>query len=219
VKSIFRHSLAGLASLTLVAVAGPATALSVYADVFTAEGFGNFHAQATLTLDTDGWIDPFSLDLSAEIVGSGLGDPSLAEGESKSVTHVFNPSDWSGGVEKAWVGIWVADDFDDLECTGLFNCYMEDEVALIEIGGEAFLKDPGGSFLGSFAVANVSGEIQNVGDEVITTVSAQQGDFEWRGSGLLVKGGEFASQPIPEPTAVLVFLIGALIVQGRVRRS
>jgi hypothetical protein len=185
-----------------LALAVPATALSVYVDVFTAEWFGDFHARATLQLEGegDGSINPFEIDLDAGIVGAGLGDLTLSEGETKSVTHLFDPSDWPGGAMEAWVGIWLADELNDLECVCLFDCHMEGELALIEIGLESFLEDPGGPILGSFTFGDVSGQIQNVGDSVAVAVTALEGDLQWRGTALLVI--------VPEPGTLLLLGLG-----------
>lgn len=196
--------LAGAAALLL---AGAASALPAgfYYDVVASE----WRAQATLAIDHG---SPLDVDWSAhaspesnDLGHVGVGDPAV-------FTHHFEPSTDVSSIEKAWLVVGVTDD----------QFLDRGEEAVIELDGDVWKS--GGFFLGRLFLGDITANalIAGWGDSFSVTVASSRGDFIVWGSALKVayepgQGGE-PSGAVPEPSAALVFGLGALLVGRRAAR-
>ncbi len=220
------HALAVLLALTSITLAGTVSAAPIgyYADVKTANILGNAHVQGTLVMDDSlvGPVNPLgfdSLSLSGGF-GGGLGSGHVTESNPLVFSLAFEPSVAVQSIETAWLSIALADDFWDLHCTGLFNCSVADEYAIITVNGDDFWADDPGTnwILGEFAHGDITGQILQSGDSIQVSVTSSEGDFDVRGAALAVAfnmADGSTSSPIPEPSAAMLFAIGALLVTRR----
>jgi hypothetical protein len=204
-----RNLLLSLIACAGLLAAGPASALSYwYADVKTSSLLGNFHGAVTLPSNPSS-ISDLIAGSDLDVLGAGLGSPTVGVGSPKTATHTFAPSVSVGSVLDAFVVVSVIDDFD----------HHFEEVS-IAIGSDVL--DGGSSFfLAGLFGGNVEGWIQGAGDSIDVTISAVRGDFKVAFSALKVKfeGGAppNGGPAIPEPSAALVFAAGLLLASRRRR--
>lgn len=209
----------------MTVAAGSAAANQVFVDVLTSNYFHNQHLQSEFEgdgTDLSGWnpIKAKTLDYSYVGGNEGLGSAWVHAGEPKIFEHIFSPSTSVSHVEGAWLTLWLIDDYDDdLVCNGL-DCVMEDEFARIRLndGTSEWTLYEGNGFPGtrSFILGDMIGSIEQAGDTLQVTVSAYEGDFRIKGSGLAVSYyDEAEGAHMPEPSAALLFCIGGLLVARR----
>jgi hypothetical protein len=187
-------------------LAGPASALSYFGELKTARQFpvlSDLTITATLAVD----FDPLALDLDSDWTAGGLGDGTV-RGTPKTYTHTFDPGAAPVEVQEAWLFVSVLDDLSPLPD-------LASETAVVRIGsdvlasGNAFLNILGGS---------VTAWVGAAGDVLQLSVSGT-GDFWLLASAFkVVYRTPGAAAAVPEPTAALVFALGALLVFTRGRR-
>ncbi len=157
------------------------------------------------------WIDTVDVDVS------------LSQGQSVTYTH--NITDETTGfilgehkVKEASLSIELRDDGDDPDSWCKIHTW---EVALITSEDGAFFKVTGvdyddiGIKLGAVATLNESGLLD-------ITVRSLLGDFDVRISTLYMQGDDGAdgqTSAIPEPSAAMLFGLGALVVGSGGRRK
>jgi hypothetical protein len=157
-----------------VVLALPATADSVFVDLFTAESLGNYHIQGNRS-EGESQFD-------RDLLGDGLGSGWVREGSPISYQHVFAPDTTVTSVSNAWLNIWLMDDYlSDLSCSGFINCQLDSETARIQIfdgvSDNTFDQGSPSSFPGTFVFGSVAGSIQSLGDSLLVTIFADTGDF------------------------------------------
>lgn len=162
----------------------------------------------------------------------GIGDPSLGyvgAGETLEYQHFFAPATDAGieisSIDSVWLEVAV---FDDSRCSRLLSCVgdwlYESEVAAIDLNGIDWQT---GSATARLFLGEISAEANLlVNDGILNVdVTSQFGDFTVLWSRLQttytwdVAGGGGSGTPMPEPSAALVFAVGALVVQRRIRRG
>jgi len=148
--------------------------------------------------------------------GAGIGDGYVAGlGEYVMFTHTFTPSAAYTAVTGAHLVVALRDD-----------AFLDGrESASIELGGDSW-KRGSASWISLFG-GNVSAYFVNNEDELSVAVIGRRGDFIVDSSLLVWKfatdsGGPSAgtgAQPVPEPTGLALFCVGAVVLRRATRRS
>jgi hypothetical protein len=158
----------------------------------------------------------------------------VSDGGSLSYSHqmeAFNdPSIDVTSVESSWLSVMVVDDW---ACRSLRGCvgdwFFETEVASIDLNSVEWVEGRATAQLFAGNVTAEAGLFENDG-LLEVTVNSEDGDFMVVWSALTMEyayeladtGGSGSGGPgmaMPEPSAALVFAMGALVVHGRLRRT
>lgn len=161
------------------------------------------------------------------MIGDGLGY--VADGQTLEYTHFFEPATNTdiqiSSIDSSVLAIGI---FDDAHCVRLRGCVVDwlfqTEVATIDLNDVEWQTGQ--------ATANVFfGEVSAQANLLVNgglldvTVTSGGGDFRVLWSRLETTytwdfaGGGGSGPPMPEPSAALVFAIGALVMQRRVRSA
>ena len=172
-------------------------------------------------------------DTSSDSIDFG-GSGYVSQGGTFEYQHTFDPY-FDDGIEisainSSWLYVSVVDDWN---CDRLRGClrdwWTEGEVAAIDLNSVSWAT---GSATASILYGDVTAEADLLNNNGVldVRVSSDQGDFMvlWSslvtsyeyeiagsGGGIGTSGG---TSPMPEPSAALVFAIGALVMRGTVRR-
>jgi hypothetical protein len=153
----------------------------------------------------------------------------VASGDSLEYTHFFEPATDPGiaisSIDGAWLEVGI---FDDSQCRRLRSCandwLFESEVASIDLNSVEWQT---GQATAHVFFGNITAQANLLVNNGLLDVSitSEHGDFTVVWSTLTtrytwdVAGGGGSGSPMPEPSAALVFAIGALVMQRRVRKS
>ncbi len=207
------------AALLFAGNAGAVSITKYYVELLTP------NARAQVDIDSFP-SDLFSIDYSAHTTSEATGLGHVGFGQSIAVwEHEFDPSYSVYGVNDVHLAILLLDDV----CVGGSGCgpsdlvdlFSQSEVAQVFLES-SFWQSGNALFNLLHGDITVNGLIQNAGDHFTVTTFSSQGDFFVAASALKVsyETGEENDQngpPIPEPSAALVFGLGALLVG--IRRS
>jgi hypothetical protein len=205
------RSIAVVGVLFAIALAIPAGALSLYGELLTSHASllfpGDVRARAILELDTN----PFDVDWGTAIVGSGLGAGDVGSGQALTFVHRFMPGEQGATLEAASLLIGVRDDFD-----------LEFEEAIVELDGQFWRQEQATlNLFGGEVTGFLSGNLLTVSisTALINGLFGGQyaGDFKVTESLFIAEYSSGVAHT-PEPGAALLFGIGALMVQRRLRR-
>lgn len=157
----------------------------------------------------------------------------VASGDTLEYDHVFDPffdNDITiHSVDEAWLYVAIVDDWN---CPSFGDCladwFVESEVAAIdlnevswqtgqatatilwgEVSAEADLLNSNGTL--HVRVNSTQGDFAVLWSQLITTY-----DYDLADAPLAARGD--SAQPMPEPSAALVFAIGAVVMRGTIRR-
>ena len=169
----------------------------------------------------------------------GLSDLGYVEaGSTLEYDHTFDPyfddNVQIDSINSAWLYVAIVDDWD---CAAFGDCledwFLESETAVIDLNSVSWAT---GAATAAIFWGDVTAEadLLNTEGTLHVSISSSDGDFAVLGSWLLTNydyelgdfglvgtlgGGEgTGAEPMPEPSAALVFAIGALVMRGTIRR-
>ena len=153
----------------------------------------------------------------------------VGHGEQLEYQHIFEPAthvDADITIESVLLEVWVIDDW---ACNRMDDCmndwFYKPEVASIDLNSVLWTS---GQATASIFWGDITAEANLLANEGIldVTVSSEQGDFSVLRSALWTlynyeggEGGGAGTNPMPEPSAALVFAIGVLAMRASVRNS
>ncbi len=199
-------------------VAGPATALSIWGQIKTTSASPILPLK-TITFEAD--FSAFPFEVSGDIQDGGIaGNPYLGSGGNDSISFSFDLPDKIGEIKGAWLVVAAYDDVDKVCKYG--RCYADTfdqvkEYALVKTDGDVWkiAEIDGSYFFPDLLFGAVSIQGGSLGVEVSAKkVDYKRGDFKLAGAALKVK----YEPVIPEPSAALLFGLGAVIL-AQTRRS
>lgn len=160
----------------------------------------------------------------------GIGDLGyVGLGETLDYQHFFEPATDSNieisSIDSVLLQVAISDDW---RCSRLSQCaydwLYQGEVASIDLNGIDWQT---GQATANLFIGNITAQANLLLNDGLldVSVSSEYGDFTVLWSRLdttytwAAAGGGGAGTPMPEPSAALVFAVGALVVQRRVRRG